>query len=447
MAAPMRRGRVHIVTTEGPSLVQSLAVEDSLADAELSAVCLNGTTTRLPITKAYTYFVRDHVRTLSGRAAYRLDLDRRVDGGSSWMLGAWIAHLLLAEGRLAMSGGPTEMAVFATGEVAFSADGARRAEIRSVDHVKDKVARLAEVAATEVAAGRQVLLIVPTGNADEARAALGLLSSSVRSRIAFHAVSGSEEVRALLASGRAVSTVVKGTKIRLRWQYVAAALAICAVVGAALAFYSYWRSVERDWMALWQDGRYLELARSLDEFLLPFVAEHFRESVKAEAAAAAPLTISVAAHRPADGGPCAGLRFRDGGTVAFEVPASGAAHILDGMHSLCGFSVRSGSGNGDGYIWIRLLLASKEGVREALLPTWRLVAGRPTVGPVILSQELPLYRHNSWTWAVTAVWAPTQSEDVTQLLGADGESDDPMVLVKLEELGVAVARTQIALAQ
>ena len=79
----MRRGRVHIVTTEGPALVQRLAVEDGLAEAELSAVCLNGTTTRLPITGAYTYFVRDHLRNLSGKTAYRLDLDHRVDGGNS----------------------------------------------------------------------------------------------------------------------------------------------------------------------------------------------------------------------------------------------------------------------------------------------------------------------------------------------------------------------------
>ena len=77
------RARVYIATTEGPALVQRLAVEEGLSEIELSAACLDGTATRLPITEAYTYFVRDHVRALSGRAAYRLDLDRRVDGGNS----------------------------------------------------------------------------------------------------------------------------------------------------------------------------------------------------------------------------------------------------------------------------------------------------------------------------------------------------------------------------
>ena len=98
------RARVYVATTEGPALIQRLVAEDALAEDEPSAVCLNGTTTRLPITGAYTYFVRDHVRGFAGRTAFRLDLDRRIDGGSSWMLGVWIAHVLLAKGRLAMRG-------------------------------------------------------------------------------------------------------------------------------------------------------------------------------------------------------------------------------------------------------------------------------------------------------------------------------------------------------
>ena len=189
-----------------------LAVEEGLAEAELSAVCLNGTTTRLPITGAYTYFVRDHLRTLSGRAAYRLDLDRRVDGGSSWMLGAWIAHLLLAEGRLAMSDETAEIAVFATGEVAFSADAERRDEVRAVGHVSEKIERLADAAAEEAAAGRRVLLIVPRGNVDEAKAAHARLPVSVRHRIAFHAVTEIGDVRALLASRGAGRCIDQGTQ-------------------------------------------------------------------------------------------------------------------------------------------------------------------------------------------------------------------------------------------
>ena len=441
----MRRSRVHIVTTEGPALVQRLAVEEGLAEAELSAVCLNGTTTRLPITGAYTYFVRDHMRSLSGRTAYRLDLDHRVDGGNSWMLGAWIAHLLLAEGRLAMSDDPADVAVFASGEVAFSTDAERRVEVRAVGHMSEKVVRLADGAAAEAAAGRRVLVVVPRDNADEAKAALARLPVSLRNCIAFHSVAETGEVRALLAAKGTGASVGASTG-RRRWPWVAA-LAACAVIGGAVAGYLGWQSTEREWTTLWREGRYLDLVRSLDEFFLPVVAERFRETLAADAAAASSLALSVSALRPADGGSCAGLRFREGGTAAIEVRPSGSMYRLDGPRSLCGFSLQGASANGDGHVWVMARLESAEGVREALIPAWQLVTEAAAAGPVLLSQELPLYRHESWVWTVTAVWAPAPSEDVTRLLGADEGIGEPAALARLEELGLAVTRARIALAQ
>ena len=195
----MSRTRVYVATTQGPVLVQRIVAEDALAEGEPSAVCLDGTTTRLPITGAYTYFVRDHVRGFAGRAAFRLDLDRRIDGGSSWMLGVWIAHVLLAEGRLAIHDEAAEAAVFATGEVAFGTGAERRTEIRAVGHVSEKVAQLAGRAAAE-AAGRQVLLLVPCANLPEARDAFDRLSAAVREKIAFCPVACADAVRALLAT-------------------------------------------------------------------------------------------------------------------------------------------------------------------------------------------------------------------------------------------------------
>ena len=440
----MRRSRVHIVTTEGPALVQRLAVEDGLAEAELSAVCLNGTTTRLPITGAYTFFVRDHVRSLSGRAAYRLDLDRRVDGGNSWMLGAWIAHLLLAEGRLAMSDDPADVAVFASGEVAFSTDAERRVEVRAVGHMSEKVERLADGAKAEAAAGRRVLLVVPQDNADEARAALARLPLSLRNRIAFHPVAETGEVRALLAA-KGVGTSIGRRTHRRRWPW-AAGVAACAVIAGAVAGYLGWQSVVREWTTLWQEGRYLDLAHSLDEFFLPVVSEQFRQTLAADTAAA-PLALSVSALRPADGGSCAGLRFREVGTAAIEVPPTGSNYRLDGPRSLCGFSLQGTSATGDGHVWVMAQLESAEGVREALIPTWQMATDAAAAGPVLLSQELPLYRQDSWAWTAIAVWAPALSEDVTRLLGADRGTGDRATLANLEELGLAVTRARIALAQ
>ena len=194
----MSRTRVYVATTQGPVLIQRIVAEDALAEGEPSAVCLNGTTTRLPITGTYTYFVRDHVRGFAGRAAFRLDLDRRIDGGSSWMLGVWIAHVLLAQGRLAMRDEAADAVVFATGEVAFGTGAERRTEIRAVGHVAEKVAQLAERAAAEAAAGRRVLLLVPGANLPEARDAFDRLSAAVREKIAFCPVACAGEVHARL---------------------------------------------------------------------------------------------------------------------------------------------------------------------------------------------------------------------------------------------------------
>ncbi len=442
----MTRVRVHIVTTEGPARVQRLSVEAGLAETELSAVCLNGTTTRLPITGAYTYFVRDHVRSLSGFSAYRLDLDRHVDGGSSWMLGAWIAHLLLAEGRLAMSDDPADIAVFASGEVAFSTDTHRRVEVRAVSYMPEKVALLTEAAAAETAAGRRVLLVVPQENAGEARAALARIPLSLRNRITLHSVVEAGEVRALLATKRsdAANVAVQGGQ-RRRWTWVSA-LAVCIVMGAAGVGFLYWQSIEKEWGTLWEEGRYLDLTRSLDESFLPVVAERFRKTLKANSTPS-PLDLSVTTLRPADGGSCAGWRFREGGMTSVEVPQSGLVYSLDDPRSLCGFSVTARSTNGDGHIWIMTRLVSAEGAREALVPTLRLVSEASAAGPSLLSQELPLYRHDNWIWSMIAVWAPSPSEDVTRLLAADEGKGGAAALARLEELGLAVARARIALTQ
>ena len=442
----MTRVRVHIVTTEGPALVQRLAVEEGLTEAELSAVCLNGTTTRLPITGAYTYFVRDHVRSLSGFSAYRLDLDRRVDGGSSWMLGAWIAHLLLAEGRLAMSDDRADFAVFASGEVAFSTDAHRRVEVRAVSHMSQKVPLLADAAAAESAAGRRVLVVVPHENADEARAALARLPLSLRNRITLHSIAEAGEVRALLATERVgAASGRRPRRWRRRWAWISA-LAACIVIGVTVAGFLYWRNTEKEWGTLWHDGRYLDLAGSLEEYFLPVVARRFRMNLEANSTPS-PLILSVTALRPSDGGSCAGLRLREGSMTSVEVPQSDLVYSLDEPRSLCGFSVKARSANGDGHIWIMTRLTSAEGVREVLVPTLRMVSEASGVGPTLLSQELPLYRHDNWVWSMIAVWAPTPSEDVTRLLVADEDKSDAAALARLEDLGLVVARAQIALTQ
>ena len=437
------RARVYIATTEGPVLVQRLAAEEGLAEAALSAVCLNGTTTRLPITGAYTYFVRDHVRGLSGHDAYRLDLDGRIDGGSSWTLGVWIAHLLLSQHRLAMRGDDAETAIFATGEVAFASDAVRRAEVRPVGHVEEKAVRLAERMREEAAAGRRVLLVVPAGNAADAKKAMaGLLKSD---RAALHEISDVQELPALLTPGSAAASVAPRRGARRRWTRAAAVFALCSVAGGAAAGYFAWRAAERDWNELLRAGRYLDLARSLDLFSVPAVARRYRENLRSQLAASPALSVTIAARRPEDGGSCAGRRFRGGRLIDVPVAGRHGVYSLDRPGSVCGFSVRASGGETGAHVWLLLRMVSAEGVREEQIPARRLISGPLTGELPLLSQDLPLYLEDSWAWTLSVVRAPAPSEDVERLLEPGGGIDDRAVLAWLEDFGVSVVGVRIML--
>ena len=440
--------RVHIATTEGPVLVQRLAAEPGLAEASLSAVCLDGTTTRLPITRAYTYFVRDHVHALSGLEAYRLDLDRRIDGGSSWTLGAWIAHLLHSGDRLAMQDDAAETAVFATGEVAFAPGAGRRVEVRPVGHVAEKMEGLAARLAEEAAAGRRVLVVVPSGNAAEAEKALAGLPALPGLEI--RGVSDVEELTPLLEPDAADSS--DGSAVRRRgaagrrpWAKLLAVLGLSVVAGGAAAGYVAWNDKVGEWDGLLGEGRYFDLARSLDGYPVPLAAEQYRRNLREGAAAQGALRIEVAARRPRDGGSCAGLRFRGGSLASVPVGAEGGTFLLDRPGSVCGFAVRAVGEGGDGHAWLLLRPASAKAVREGLPPGRRLATG-PAAGPALrLFVDLPLYMEDSWSWTVAAIRAPVQSEDVARLLAPGGGIGDAAALARLEAFGVRVVRARIAL--
>lgn len=150
--------RVYIATTEGPALIQRVAAEESDIPP---VVCLNGTTETLPISDAYGRFVRRGsgiVAKLTGHDSYRIDLDRGIDGGSSWQLGVLLAHLLMVQGRLAGPRDPADTVIFATGEVD------RDLLIRPVGHIDRKVAACQATVDVEAAGGARCLFLVPAGD-------------------------------------------------------------------------------------------------------------------------------------------------------------------------------------------------------------------------------------------------------------------------------------------
>jgi hypothetical protein len=131
------RLRVVVATTDGPSTIRRITPEDP--DLR-SVVCLAGTATALPISADYDAFVRRPTGVVerdTGHRAFRVDVDRPIDGGRSWQLGLYVAHRLKAAGRLAEDDQPADGIVWATGTV--DAD----LKVGPVDRVADKARRSA----------------------------------------------------------------------------------------------------------------------------------------------------------------------------------------------------------------------------------------------------------------------------------------------------------------
>lgn len=451
----MSRVRVYIVTSEGPVRIQAIRAEEAVDEMDRCAVCLNGTHSRLAISKGYHYFVRDHVRQLAGQAHFRMDLDGRVDVGNSWMLGAWIAHLLLHADRLAMHDEDAGLTVFATGEIAFGAGAGRRVEVRKVGHIPDKVRLMAERVAEEAAEGRRVLFLAPRDNAEEAKTAIEALAPAVRECFSFHGIADGDEIGALapLATEKTSPPVPSLSELadpgaaprRRRAPLVFALVALIAGGGAA-GGYLTWRGFDEAWQVLWQQGRYADLVAALEAAPFDFMAARFRSELRAQSLAAPGITVF--ARRPDDGGSCAGLRFRKGRIVDMPAPPpTGNKFALDNPRTLCGFVVRAGAAEmpATGILWLAVY-RDGEGAREAILPARRGAFGNAANGSVAIAQDLPLYRHLSWSWRVLAIRTPGPSADLEKMFGNKGTGLSADALGRIAMLGIPVTRARVDLA-
>ena len=154
----VKRIRVLIATTEGPSEVQQITAEDP--DVR-SVVCLDGTSEALPISADYDSFVRKPtgvVERLYGHSAYRTDVSHPISGGRSWQLGLLVAHDLFASGRLATKGVPADEVLWISGEVRHNLD------VVGVDHARQKLRESADRLRAALAAGAAVTLLLPQAN-------------------------------------------------------------------------------------------------------------------------------------------------------------------------------------------------------------------------------------------------------------------------------------------
>ncbi|WP_193186776.1 hypothetical protein [Nisaea sediminum] len=133
--AGTKRVRVFVATTRGAVRVVRISAENP---AVRSALCLSGSLAALPVSADYDSFVREPtgvVERLTGHPVYRTDLSAAIDGGESWQLGLFLAHMLKREDLLAEGDAPAETDLLVTGRVD------RDLNVGAVDHVGAKLER------------------------------------------------------------------------------------------------------------------------------------------------------------------------------------------------------------------------------------------------------------------------------------------------------------------
>lgn len=164
--------KTHVVvaTTEGHAFIQRITEEDAGVQ---SVICLDGTAQVLPVSAGYHAFVRRGSGVIArdfGHDAYRVDVDARIDQGSSWQLPVYLAHALQSRGELGDGRPlPGDRVLWATGEVDIDLAVRPVAGVaRKLEHAIAPVRALREQ-------GIEVQLLLPTGNVGEGAGHAGAL--------------------------------------------------------------------------------------------------------------------------------------------------------------------------------------------------------------------------------------------------------------------------------
>ena len=156
----MKRIAVFVATTAGPARVERITRER----APQSMVCLNRSSTVLPISGSYDSFVRPGsgvVERVFGPfepGAFRLDVSAPIESGESWQLGFFLAHAVCATSEAVLAA-PEEAdaIVWLTGHV--DCDLA----VGPVGHLAEKLHASRDAIAAWRAAEKPVMLFAPSG--------------------------------------------------------------------------------------------------------------------------------------------------------------------------------------------------------------------------------------------------------------------------------------------
>ena len=440
--------RVLIATTQGPVEVQRITEEDPEVN---SVVCLGGKAVALPISSAYDSFVRDPTGVIQknfGHSAYRVDVAAPVDDGFSWQLGVFIAHAFAQDGNLVSGGSEPGRTIFTTGEVD------RDLNVLPVDHVPEKLKKLAQALSEGQVAHTTLKLYLPAENAAQieeswlrdiglgpevcrvvpvARVVDLLTDLGVEEPSGSSAPRGSRDIAEIPAPPPS-SAPVRVVKWGLGIAIGTALLAAGSLVWFEQAF--------AGWMDLVGTGKYQQLETALKKegpgTLKVRLFHRYLQWSRSDA-----VKIVVLEKRPPQGQSCAAVRF---GNVKSELlPAKQNSNLMfepSSMRDLCGLEIRATAESGDVFLWGRYERWGDDRPTENEMPVRSLPAG-PRSGALRWSVDIPPRAQPSAVIRIVVIAAAspvdgTKDWMADQLAKARNDGALDQMARRLERLGITL---------
>ncbi|MBT4700211.1 MAG: hypothetical protein HOB79_03985 [Rhodospirillaceae bacterium] len=386
--------RVLIATTQGPVEVQRITEEDPEVN---SVVCLGGKAVALPISSAYDSFVRDPTGVIQkyfGHSAYRVDVAAAVDDGFSWQLGVFAAHAFAQDGNLVSGGSEPGRTIFTTGEVD------RDLNILPVDHVPEKLKKLAQALSEGQVAHTTLKLYLPAENAAQIEESwlrdIGLGPEVCRvvpvarvvdllTDLGVEEPSGSSAPRGSRDIAEIPAPPLSSAPVRMVKWGLGIAISIAILAAGSLVLFE---QAFAGWVDLVGAGKYQQLETALEKEGTGTVkARLFHRYLQWSRSDA--VNIAVLEKRPPQGQSCAAVRF--GNVKAVLLPAKQSSKLIfepSSMQDLCGLEIRATAASSDVFLWGRYERWGDDRPGENEMPVRSLPAG-PRSGALRWSVNIP----------------------------------------------------------
>jgi len=445
--------QVLIATTAGPVVVERITEEVPEVD---SVICLQGKAVALPISNAYNSFVREPtgvVQRYFGHAAYRIDVSATVDEGYSWQLGAFAAHALRAESRLAKTHETIDTALFITGEVN------RDLNVLSVDHIAGKLEKLAAQVTTFVPDGATILIVLPKENESDVEEDWcrehGLISENCRILFVDHINQllqelGLKEIKSSISVPRAVITPSAAPAVPATQRTTPRRLAfltIAFLLGLGSIFIVGFQTIYAEWIEDAHAGKFEQLERYLNTVpaktskLDTLKISLFRSYLNWRRPSDRSVQIDVVEKRPPDGQSCAAVRFGKTKAQTRSVRAiSPSAFQPSRLENLCALDIKAYAA-ASVYLWGRyerqiLDRGSAESVHRKILYLG------PQRDAINWSLEIPrrLRQDVAFEVLILAAHTPIDGREpwLKKILGKLNEKTLSPIAQRLNTLGITV---------